>query len=346
MRPLFHPGLVNGRYGDPAIYIERMFEKHSLLFDIGDITTLAPRKIHQIDRIFVSHAHIDHFIGFDHLLRLLVGRDKTVQLFGPSGFAERVYHKLQAYRWNLVDNYPSDLTFVVSEIETQQFLSTTRFRLKGGFAAEPLVAKRRVDGVVCNDPAYRVSVAILDHRTPCLGFALQETAHVNIWKNRLVERRLPVGPWLRALKQAVTEGRGDDHLISVGESSGPVERRVPLGSLRNLLTVTAGQKIAYVTDATDTPANRARIVALARDADILFIEAAFAAADASLAERRAHLTTTAAGEIARQANVRRVEPFHFSPRYAGEEPRMLAEVTEAFRGSRGRVAHPDAGDVP
>lgn len=335
MRPLFHPNLVNGRYGDPAIYIERMFERQGLLFDIGDITRLAPRKILQIDRVFVSHAHIDHFIGFDHLLRLLVGRDKTVQMFGPSGFAERVFHKLQAYRWNLVDSYDCDLTFVVREIETSQSVSTNRFRLKRGFAAEPLVATRLVDGVICDEPAYRVSVAILEHRTPCLGFALQEAAHVNIWKNRLLERGLPVGPWLRMLKQAVTEGRDDDHLVGVGKSPDSVERHVPLGSLRNLLTVTTGQKIAYVTDAADTPANRARIIALARDADILFIEAAFAAADTAVAEQRAHLTTTAAGEIARQANVRRVEPFHFSPRYAGEEQRMLAEVTEAFSGIAG-----------
>src|SRR4029077_17672821 len=103
-----------------------------------------------------------------------------------------------------------------------------------------------------------------------------------------------------------------------------------LGSLRDLLTVTAGQKIAYITDVTDTPANRAAIVALVQNADILFIEAAFAGADAALARERAHLTTTAAGEIAREANVLRGEPFHFSPRYALEQERMLAEVTTAF----------------
>jgi len=80
-------------------------------------------------------------------------------------------------------------------------------------------------------------------------------------------------------------------------SSGPVER---LGSLRDLLTVTVGQKIAYVTDVADTPANRAAIVALVQNADILFIEAAFAGADAALARERAHLTTTAAGVIARK----------------------------------------------
>jgi ribonuclease Z len=42
------------------------------------------------------------------------------------------------------------------------------------------------------------------------------------------------------------------------------------------------------------------------------------------------LTTTAAGRIAREAGARRVEPFHFSSRYAGEEERMLNEVRAAF----------------
>jgi ribonuclease Z len=333
MRPLFHPSLVNGRYGDPTVYVDTLFEKHSLLFDLGEIASLSPRKIRRIDQIFVSHAHIDHFIGFDHLLRLLAGREKTVHLYGPSGFAERVFHKLQAYRWNLVESYPCELVFVVSELETPNSISTTRFRLKSAFAAEPSVSKATVDGVLCDEPTHRVSAAILEHGVPCLGFALREAAHVNIWKNRLLERGHPVGPWLRWLKKAVVEGRPDDYLIRIdgaATSDGRLER---LGSLRDLLTVTAGQKIAYVTDVADTPANRAATVALVQNADILFIEAAFAGADAALARERAHLTTTAAGVIAREANVRRVEPFHFSPRYAGEQERMLAEVMTAFQGS-------------
>ena len=105
-----------------------------------------------------------------------------------------------------------------------------------------------------------------------------------------------------------------------------------LGTLRELLTVTAGQKVAYVTDVADTPANRSAIVTLAEAADTLFLEASFAAADEEKARDRAHLTTRAAGEIARAAGVRRLEPFHFSPRYEGEEERMLAEVEAAFRG--------------
>jgi ribonuclease Z len=333
MRPIFHPSLVNGRYGDPTIYVETLFEKHSLLFDVGEIASLSARKIRRVDQIFVSHTHIDHFVGFDHLLRLLVGREKTVRLYGPPGFAERVSHKLQAYLWNLVETYPCDLVFVVSEFETPHSMSTTRFRMKKAFAAEPSVSHKNLAGVLCDEPTHRVSAAFLEHGTPCLAFALQEAAHVNIWKNRLSERGLPVGPWLRSLKKAVVERRADDHLVQIDGPATSDDRLVPLGSLRDLLTVVAGQKIAYVTDVADTPANRAAIVPLVQNADILFIEAAFARADAALARDRGHLTTTAAGEIAREANARRVEPFHFSPRYSGEQERMLAEVMAAFRGS-------------
>ena len=82
MRPLLHPTMVNGRTGDPALYIETLFESRAILFDLGDITSLSARKIQRLERVFISHAHIDHFIGFDRLLRVLVGRDKKISLYG------------------------------------------------------------------------------------------------------------------------------------------------------------------------------------------------------------------------------------------------------------------------
>src|SRR5512135_1419286 len=145
MRPLLHPSLVNGRYGDPAVYVETLFEKRALLFDLGEINSLSPRKVLRIDRIFVSHPHIDHFVGFDHLLRLLVGRKKSVHIYGPPGLANHVYHKLQGYRWDLVESYRDDLVFVVSEFLTPQSVATTRFRLKAAFAAAPPVSSAMID---------------------------------------------------------------------------------------------------------------------------------------------------------------------------------------------------------
>lgn len=330
MRPLLHPSLVNGRTGDPALYIETLFERRAILFDLGDLAALAPRKVQRLKHVFVSHSHIDHFIGFDRLLRLLVGRDKTVALYGPAGFIDQVHHKLRAYRWNLVDRYLSDLVFVVTEIAPPLDTRVARFRFKNAFAKEDLGGEHLPDSVIYREPTFFVSAALLEHRTACLGFAVEEAAHVNVWKNRLDERGLPLGPWLRSLKRAVIENRQDDYPIRVG-ASGASE--MPLKDLRDAITVTPGQKIAYVTDVADTPANRTTIVALARNADLLFIEAAFAAADAGLAAERAHLTTAAAGSIARAAGVRRVEPFHFSPRYAGQEQRLIEEVMASFAGA-------------
>jgi ribonuclease Z len=331
MRPTLHPTLVNGRAGDPALYIETLFERRAILFDLGDISTLSPRKVQRLEHIFVSHAHIDHFIGFDHLIRLLVGREKTISLYGPAGFIDHVGHKLRAYLWNLAQGYPCDLVFLVTEIDSSLARRAARFRLKNAFSEEAVEAGRTADRVLYSDPAFRVTAAVLDHKTPCLAFAIEEAVHVNVWKNRLAERGLPVGPWLRDLKRAVTERMGDEILIRIAARTATLDAQtMPLRALRDLVTVTPGQKIAYVTDVADTPANRRAIVALARKADLLFIEAAFADGDAELAQARAHLTTTAAGQIAREAEVRRVEPFHFSSRYAGEETRLLEEVRAAF----------------
>ncbi len=73
------------------------------------------------------------------------------------------------------------------------------------------------------------------------------------------------------------------------------------------------------------------VEAVVGEADLLFIEAAFTSADTALAAERAHLTTAQAGELARKAVVGRVEPFHFSPRYAGDEAFIIREVEEMFR---------------
>jgi ribonuclease Z len=338
MRPLLHASLVNGRASDPALYIETLFESRAILLDLGDISALPPRKILRLSHVFVSHTHIDHFVGFDRLLRLLVGREKQIALYGPTGFIDHVHHKLHGYRWDLADRYDCDLVFLVTEINPSLKTSAARFRLKNAFAPESLGDGRIADGVVHSESSFRVSTSSLSHRTQCLAFAIEEAMHLNVWKNRLAEMGLPVGPWLRELKRAVVEGRPDDHPIEVehrlGASGGrAVPLTMPLGDLRSVLTVTPGQKIAYVTDAADTPSNRAAIVGLIRNADLLFIEAVFAEADAALAAERAHRTTIAAGSIAREAGVRRVEPFHFSPGYEGQDERMLGEVMAAFAGT-------------
>jgi ribonuclease Z len=340
MRPLLHAVLVNGRWGDPAVYVEALFERRALLFDLGSIENLPPRKILRLTHVFVSHAHVDHLVGFDRLLRTLVGRDKKLCLYGPEPFVDHVHHKLHGYCWNLGKGYPLDLEFLVTEIGALKRTRSARFRLRNAFAEEPIGEGLAADGVICSEPGFRASVAILDHRIPCLGFAIEEPVHVNVRKSRLEVRGLPVGPWLRDLKHAIAANQDDEYLIDVGgKPHGPI----PLGALRDLATVTIGQKIGYITDIADTPANAAAVIDLVRHADILFIEAPFRRADAALAAGRAHLTTAAAGRMAREAGVRRLEPFHFSSRYEGQEADLMRELMQAFGGEPASVSNAAAG---
>ena len=60
-----------------------------------------------------------------------------------------------------------------------------------------------------------------------MAFAVEETIHVNVWKKSLAELRLPAGPWLRDLKQAVIASAPDDHPVRIGSSG---NREMLLGS--------------------------------------------------------------------------------------------------------------------
>ncbi len=334
MRPTLHPRLLSGRNGDPGVYLEALHLPDAVLLDCGDLSALSPRHLLRVGALAVSHAHMDHWAGFDRLLRLLIGREKRLPVVGPAGFAERLFHRLQAYTWNLADRIPADLAFEVTEVAgtPADAPPRTRLRLHNGFRPEALPPLPvEPGGAVLRLGPLRLRAAVLDHGTPSLGFAVEEAVHLNVWQTKLEGRRLPAGPWLAALKEAVSGNLPDDHPIPVFARSSEARGApvLPLGTLRDLVEVTPGQRLAYLTDFADTPGNRAAAVSLARGADILFIEAPFAAEDAAIAADRRHLTTRAAGEIARDAGARRVEPFHFSPRYQGQEDRLLAEVAAA-----------------
>jgi len=326
MTPLLHPTLVNGRSGDPALFLDIRFAKRALLFDLGDLHALDTRKLLRVSDIFVSHAHVDHFIGFDRVLRVFLGREHRLRLYGPAGIIERVRHKLAGYTWNLVDRFDTDLVFHVTEIRSPSEAQSAMFRLKARFEQESAQPPRLTAGALTLDDNFRVDTTLLDHQIPCVAYAVAEHAHINIWKDRLATLDLPVGPWLRTLKQAIVEDRPDNTPIAIAAG-----RTMPLGVLkRKIVQITPGQKVAYVVDTVFSEENARRITALARDADILFIEATFTREDAARAADRHHLTSEQAGDIARRARVRRVEPFHFSPRYGGDEMRLLREVADAF----------------
>lgn len=337
MRPLFHPFLVNGTTGDPCVYVEVLFERRALMFDIGEIAPLSGRKILRVSDIFISHTHMDHFIGMDHLVRVCLGRQTGVRLYGPQGLIGQVAHKLQAYTWNLVENYTTDFTVSVTEIDGSYRARSARFRSRTGFAGEDGQRVALQDGIVLHEPQFTVRCAVLDHKIPCLAYRLDEHFHVNIWKNRLDEQGLALGPWLRGLKQAVLRGDPDDTPIRVVRRQGMAagDGYVPLGELKaRILRIAPGQKIGYVVDVVYHEDNARRIVELVNGADLLFIETPFLDADREHAAAKYHLTARQAGLVARRAGVKRLVPMHYSARYGDGFDALEREAREAFAEGR------------
>ena len=333
MRPSFLPRLVNGPFDDPGLFVPLTFRRRALLFDIGDVNVLSPGDLLKTSHVFISHTHMDHFVGFDHLLRLLLGRPVDLHLFGPSGFLDNLGGKFQAYTWNLVQNYPDALRLTATEILPQQRI-TQVFDAREGFLPSAPVAGVRRDAIIHEEPAFCVRAEILDHRIDCLAFSVQERFHVNILKTRLMELELAVGPWVNRFKELLYQKADPTTEIKVPAiGSTSVVNSYTLGELADKIArITPGQKFAYVTDATYSKTNREKIMALALDADQLFIEAAFLDEDLPVAMEKYHLTARQAGTLAREARVRAMTVFHHSPRYFGRGHLLVAEALKAFEG--------------
>jgi len=337
MRPIFHAHLVNGAGGDPVLYVDCLFEHRALMFDLGDIRTLPPRKLMRVSHVFVSHAHMDHFIGFDWMLRILLGRERDLHLFGPPGFLAQVEHKLKAYTWNLVQNYASNFTLRVTELNGTRTARRASFYCMRTFQREEEELLEMNADLLLDEPLLQVRYTLLDHGgIPCLAYALHENAHVNIWKNRVQELGLPLGAWLRELKHAVLRNDADDTPIQVTWQEQGVQQLLvlKLGELKQVLHIVPGQKIVYVTDVAWHESNVARIVQLAHNADLLYIETVFMQRDAAHGEKKCHLTAQQAGDIARKSGASAVAPMHLSPRYQDEDAAMLREeLAQAFGGT-------------
>lgn len=335
---MFTAFLVNDPAGDPGVYLEPKYRGAALLFDLGDIQRLPSKQIRKIRYIFVSHTHMDHFIGFDLLLRICLGRDQHIALYGPPGFLANVEGKLRAYTWNLVHNYTNDFELAVTETHPDRRI-VRRYRCRRGFVPEDEeTTVATSSAALVEEGAFAVHTAFLDHSIPSLAFSFEEKIRLNIKRSVLADMGLPTGAWISTFKNQIMNQEPEDKPVRIwwkNEEGAVAEKFMPLGLLqKNAVKVSTGQKICYISDAAWTEANIEKMVALARGAELLFIEAPFLDEDSETAARKHHLTARQAGTLASLADVKRLRIFHFSPKYKGMEGALEEEANSAFQKNR------------
>ncbi|UTV30579.1 Clp1/GlmU family protein [Photobacterium atrarenae] len=313
--------LVNGLFEDPLLLIKTHWSRRCILFDLGNTIRLPMRFSHHVSHIFITHAHFDHIGGFMGLLRVRLGTPSPCKLFGPPGLALHVAGMLSGILWDRIgENGPE---FEVAELHGKTLRC---YRLKAGYKQVDVLPEQTVhQGVIHQEARFLIRAVELDHGTPVLAYAYEPVESIRISEQVLQAMPYPPDRWLGKLKHCYLAGELDD-LITL-----PNGEACTVSTLASqLIEKQAGKKLVYATDLADTPENRRKLIALARDADTLICEAAFSHQDLWRGRNNGHLTTTACGEIALAANVNQLVPFHFSRRYEGDPDAMYREIEAIF----------------
>jgi len=309
MRSSFILKLVNGPLYDPIAYIRLINGSQAVMFDCGRFFTLSNSEMLLLDALFISHMHMDHFMGFDTLLRVILHRDKPLEVYGPEGIIEKVNAKLSSYTWNLTQEYK----FAVNVSEVREgSIKRASFPASAGFlkSSEDTILKDGYEIYSCS--RFKVDAVILDHNIPCLAFALEEKFKVNIRAEALKKCGYLPGPWLTRLKEALVEGVNTQIIISTEEGEKTAESS-ELG--RDIAIVSKGQKIAYIADVRYSDDNVEKFAKISMDTDILLIETFYLNELEEEAFTKGHLTAGQASKIAKHISASKVIPMHISPRH-------------------------------
>ncbi len=341
-RPLIESRIVGGLLGDPAVYAFFPRTGAAALFDLGDVIgTLPTRDLLRVRLALISHTHIDHFIGFDRLLRVNIPHGRLIELCGPPGLAANVYGKLSGYTWNLVD--PGQIRFRVREVAADGTLQSYMLVNDHRFVPQPepsavadpspipvantLAAAPPASPIAtfaAFDDGTRIDAVALDHGIPSIAYACQLGERHHVRPDALAAMGLTPGAWIRDLQLALADGAGLTRFSFGTQSYTAAELQ------RLLITTTRPRPLGYLTDAGFTPGNLARARRLFQSTDLLICETNYRDIDYRKARERLHLTTKQAALIAAAAGVKQLQIFHVSALYSHEAEAVVQEAAGFF----------------
>ncbi|BDD11417.1 ribonuclease Z (plasmid) [Fulvitalea axinellae] len=245
---------------DEDICVSVTLDNHSknYICECGDASGLTVKDCQDAEAIFISHAHIDHFVNFDSLIRHQIGTEKRIVVCGPQDITERVTHKLLAYTWNLIE--AGSVEYEIREISESGIKRT----LLAPPNWEPITLPD-LDlplGQIFSNERFAVHFTILDHKTPSVAYLFQEFDSVNI---NLKNGKFRGGPWIRELKEAFVNDQKNRE-ITIGEKAFEAQE------LFYLLEIKRGYKLGIKMDHAPNEENHSKIKALFSSSDKVLIE--------------------------------------------------------------------------
>lgn len=314
--------LVNGSTGDPVLFIDYPGKDDALLFDAGENSRLSLKRLSDLEAVFISHHHVDHFIGLDRIVRANMDQDKVLHLFGPANTITKVYDRIRSYEYPY---FPfQKIVLRVTEVLPGRLRSallecTRRF-------PEPKIEEQDWSGPLLHENDYlQVEVAFTDHTVPGLAFALVEKVGYHPDPAKLATGSLRPGAWVpEALKRLRAGAPMESHL----EIDGGTFLLKTLAD--HYFSVSGSTRVAFITDTALSEESRPGLLRLASKATRLYCDSFYSQAHLKQANQYRHMTATQAAELARAARVDQLILIHFSQRYAGKYGSLVEEAQAIF----------------
>lgn len=332
---------AGGPFDDPALMVSPTNSDTAILFDCGTLHGLKVRDLQKVRWLFLTHLHIDHLIGFDHLLRVRLFSAVPLTIYGPPGTAETIGHRLLGYAWNLTSGSP----FIVRVFELSagarqgvQFLCHRSFRPEPIPESALVEAPRDEGGEVLLSEGLTVTHCPVQHGVPCLSYRLDRRSPPKFSLETARSLGLTPGPWVRRLVS------GEEVRLQV---EGVPRDRAWLA--QRLLQPPVEHSLGFLTDTRLEEALAQRLSEFFRGVDVLCCESAYLDDEADLAFKNLHMTTTQVATFARRCGVGRLLLFHLSRRHCERgsaqhlaEARALFPATDLL-GMYVRTRGPEAG---
>ena len=313
LEPTFCSGLLD----DPVLYLFVRPLGKALLFDCGQIHHLAKRVVKSVTAVFITHPHMDHFMGIDTLIRHNHVAPKTIDIFGPPGISRRMAGKFSGYEWNLTEAYWC--TFRVHEVHDAK-ITTHLFPGPEGFAGRFLGERERADRVIYRNDWLQVEAEVCDHRIPALIFRITEREAFAVDEEKLLTAGFVKGDWLRLLKKHFYGAGTGAPLMALkrdGDHVGEFVVENPMALYNTIRKRETPASIGYITDVAFSEDNIARILSLMRGVTLLACESSFLARDREKARVSSHLCTDDVRALLERLSPLYFLPMHLSKTYIG-----------------------------